>query len=414
MATSIISTAVPRRPTDAPRQRRVAHRRRLLPLACALAVCAGYAGLAVGNGLDRAAERKPALAALVPGPFAARALPGIAEAQLSQGRPQAALITARRAILADPVEPANTALLGGAQLALGEDANADRAFRVAGQFGWRYPLTQLYWLRQALALEDYRVAALRLDALLRQDPALLQQGDVVASIEAKPEGRAALVERMAQGPEWLAPYAHDTWDIPAPVAISRAHVLDDLAARGHPLGCARARALTARLVATGQAAEADRFWKAHCAVPRQGLLSDPNFAGLEIHVTDSPFEWMVIGDSDVSVNLETAPAGNRVALASSASFPRRVLTQLVPLVPGSYQLTWHVQTDQGPTADRIAAALDCPQGAHQTLVSHPAGGDRWAANFTVDAACPARWLSLWIVPGQASIYLSRVDLQPQR
>jgi hypothetical protein len=174
------------------------------------------------------------------------------------------LAIARSAVARAPIEPSSTALLGAAWLAKGDEDRAREAFTVAGKLGWRVPLTQAYWMRAALEAEDARIAALRLDALLRQQPALLAEDRLFAPIEATAEGRAALVSRLATRPPWLADYVNDHGAASREAMLRRAAVLLMLAATGQRLGCDMIRPAVVRLVVLNEPATAQQVWRAHC------------------------------------------------------------------------------------------------------------------------------------------------------
>ena len=106
-----------------------------------------FGALAAASGVDRMSLLAPALGRLVPGPLQAQA--------------------ASKAVAADPVDPASTALLGTAYLLTEQPAEAEAAFRIAARFGWRQPATQIYWYEAALQSGDWPRAVDRADALLR-------------------------------------------------------------------------------------------------------------------------------------------------------------------------------------------------------------------------------------------------------
>jgi len=384
----------------------------------AAAVLAGLAlgALAVGSGLDREARLQPALARSVPWPFAAEAALVRGRRLLAAGQYRAVADEAAAAIRAAPVDPESTALLGAARAGLGEAVRAEQAFLVAGRLGWRAPLTQFYWFERAAEVGDSRVAALRLDAILRASPALMENSGLLAPLEASEAGRAALADRLAAGPDWLKPYADGLGATnPAQVAI-RADVLNRLAASGHALGCAGAGSLTGQLVSLGNVALAHELWRRHCPAHTGTLLNDAGFAGLQVHQPDSPFDWTVIGDSDVSLSVDSQPDGTRrLLLASSAAFPRKMLTQLVRLAPGGYRLSWRATDAAGADRDRVVATVSCHPDSHDWLATtlDPAS-HRFSADVAVDGSCPGQWLGFALLPGTDPISFGAIDLQPRR
>ena len=223
-----------------------------------------YAALVLGNGFDRLSETRPELARTIPSLFASEAL-RIAGAQaLSDGQALRAVKLGKQALRDAPTDPQSAAMLGAGLLASGKEANADQAFRVAGRLGWRVPITQSYWLSKALAVSDYQLAALRLDALARQQPALIQERQLLDPMERNPAGRAALIQRMALHPEWLPVYTSDVQSSPRDVVMQRSDVLEEASHQGLILGCDAIAPVIARLVELNLRDQAGRLSKEHC------------------------------------------------------------------------------------------------------------------------------------------------------
>jgi hypothetical protein len=229
-------------------------------------ICAAliYAAVAIGNGLDRMAFSQPVASRSVPRPFAANALEVAGEAEL-RTHPQVAAGMAEQLVAAAPIEPFSTALLGAARAAGGDESGAERAFRVAGQLGWRVPHTQAYWLRRALALGDAQVAAQRLDALLRQQPELLRESDALEPFESGGAMQAALIDRLATRPPWLGWYSGEVDPIPLVVLARRAAVLMALADRGEVLGCPAIMPTVRLMAAHGLEPQAQTLQRRHCS-----------------------------------------------------------------------------------------------------------------------------------------------------
>lgn len=373
-----------------------------------------FALVAAASGLDRASMAERSLARLVPAPFAAQAWLAKTRRAIEAGDYDAASELARRAVRAAPVEPDATALLGAARLGSGDAAAADRAFLVAGQLGWRAPLTQVYWMQQAAAVGDYRVAAMRADALFRQNPALVSSA-LVAPFERDEAARAAFIGLLAAQPNWLETYLRNFEGVAASSILVRGELTDALAAHTGPLGCRAVGALVAQLIDAGAILEADRLWRRHCPEQAGSLIGDGAFRTLAVHQPNSPFDWAVTGDSDVSLSLADGPrAGERqVVLVSSATFPRRVLARLVPLPPGQYRISWKATGADGRDSDRIVVALSCrADGADWAQASFDPVTRRAFATFAVDGACAARWLGLGVRPGSDEVRLGEVAIDP--
>jgi hypothetical protein len=387
------------------------HNRTLLRIGLTLGYLA-YAVLALGSGLDRMSRGQPDLAPLVPGIVAAQAQRSQALAALNAGNAVLALDAAEAAVAAAPLDPESPALLGMARLMAGNRAGAEPAFVVAGRLGWRVPSVQAYWLERALAAGDYRVAALRLDAMLRQQPALVDERRLLGPLERSQQGRAALAVRIVTGPGWLDAYTQRVNGLDKEALLLRALVLGEVARRGAAVGCDRAGPLVEALVAADGIAEAAALWRAHCPGASGSLVYDPQFAKAEIEQDRNQFAWTFIGHSDVSALLEPGPhsPARQVALESTATVPRLALRQLVLLGPGRYQLSWRSPAVDG-AATPVLASLSCsPNGGAWLPASYDEGSERWASEVAIDAACRARWLGFGIA-AQGKATLGEIALE---
>lgn len=376
------------------------------------------AAVAVFSGLDRASLAQPSLGSHVPAAFAAQArlvsARQLLERQDFPGARDAALLALRAA----PVEPESPALLGAALLGLGDADGAERAFLVAGQMGWRTPLTQYYWMQQAVALGDFRVAALRLDAMLRQNPALVTDSALLAPFESQSGGREAFVGMLATQPNWLSDYLANLEGVPPASVLVRQEILMALAGRTGPLGCRRIGTVVSVLVMRGAVLPADALWRRHCPEQAVGLVGDGDFRVLDVQQPSSAFDWSVAGNSDVSLSLaDGRRAGTRqLVLASTAPFTRSIVSRLIPLRPGRYVVSWRAEDGEGRDQGRIVASLSCHAGEApgdpRPDAGSPAPGGRRAAIFDVDAACPARWLTFGIAPGPGEVRLGEIAIEP--
>lgn len=363
---------------------------------------AAYAAAAVGSGLDRMAARNPALGERVPDPFAALSHAPRAMLALSEGRFGKAEGHARRAVATAPLEPASTGLLGAALLAQEKLAPADRAFRVAGQLGWREPATQLYWMRIATQTGDWDIAAQRADAILRIDPSQTRSPQVVAPFEADPAGRRALVARMRQGPGWLdAFFRPDPSRSPESLA-ARAEMLTMLAQTG-TVDCAIAAPFADRLVRAGSVARAHAIWSGACKDGSADLLRDADFARAA-SPPDVPFDWQLVPSGALTV----ARDGDGLSVTSRAAFPRTLARQLLVLEPGAYRLDWREQPSAARS--RIVPIVGCQPDRGARPEPRPFGEGRMIADFTVDGSCEGQWLTLMVTAGAGAVRLGDFKL----
>jgi tetratricopeptide (TPR) repeat protein len=376
-------------------------RGRLVATAAVLAV----AFACLGSGLDRIAVGSFGVAAAVPAPLQAQSLRPLAQLAMIAQQPKAALRLASAAVAADPVDPASSALLGGARMLANDFPGAEQAFRVAAGFGWREPLTQRYWYAAALQARDFPRAAERLDALLRVSRNLPDAAALLTPLEGDPAGRAALLARLREQPLWLPTYLRAGSDLDAAALAQRSQVLVELAAGGTRLGCPVVADWARDALNRGDRASAERVWQAHCPGARNdGLLADGEFDHLG-NATATPFGWQVERSGDVTVRPEAANGGYRLNLRNRASFSRRVLLQPVALPPGRYRLRGVGQTGV------FAASLGCGTApAMPRLVSGDLASD--GQMLTVTEACDTLQLGIWLRPTPEAVTLDQVTLRP--
>lgn len=379
----------------------------------AVAAFLAYAVLVIGSAADRLVMQRAGLAAHIPALFASEALRSHGRQLLEAGNSAGALALGEAAVGQEPVDPASTALLGAARFARGDRTGAEQAFTVAGQLGWRIPLTQLYWMGRALEGGDYRVAALRLDALLRQKPVLLKDRRLLDPMESDPRGRTAMVDRMMARPGWLKPYADNVYDISPQAIRFRAMVLEELGRRGLRIGCAQIAPATSRLQDTGAVVQAAALWRNHCPDAGTGLVSDGNFTSASLVPVATPFAWLTNGDSDISLAFVPTATGQRLMIDGAAPYDRVVLSQLLVVPPGGYVLSWHAETANGTPADRVRAAVSCaPQSKEWLPARFDGKSRRWSARVTIGGDCAGHWLNFGVAANAGSVWLEQVALEP--
>ena len=372
-----------------------------------------YAVLALGSGADRLSAGQPGLAGKVPALFADEAIRTVGAQALAAGQAVAATQIGTRALDSAPTDPQSAALFGAGRLASGDRVTADRAFRIAGQLGWRVPITQSYWMGQALVSGNYEIAALRLDALLRQQPALLRQRQLTDPMERNPAGRTALIKRMALAPVWLGYYAGDVFDLPADVLLQRAAVLDEAARRGLVIGCDAIAPIATGLAVVAQPRAGSGLWRQHCPAAGPGLVSDEDLATLDISAKPSAFTWELIGNGELSLSVLPSGDGHgqRLTVEGLADVPRAVLAQLVVLEPGRYMLSWRTGDSQGRASDHIRAGLTCPGETLNWLTpTLDRGAGLWRAVVQVAGHCPAQRLTFAAAPGAGRVWLEQITL----
>lgn len=372
-------------------------------------------GLSAANGMDRMARSNPAVAAEVPLPFASAALRTLGGQALTAGRGKDAASYGWHALNRAPFEAESVALFAAGQLADGNAPMAERAFGLAGRMGWRVPLTQAYWLTRAMETRDYDTAAMRLDALLRQQPTLVGQQALLDAVERNPAARAALVERLDPGTAWLGKYLNEVFALPPQALRQRAQVMIDAAGGGLVLGCDAASNLAAAMTNAGLYRGAGALWAAQCPGAGGLLQGGEGFATLDLLGTRNPFAWQALGSGDVLLGLvpQAAGGGQRLTIDGSPPATRAFLGKLLLLAPGRYRLSWRAGSADSAAGDRIRASLNC-KGQPEAWLSAESLGDglRRTAVVTVAANCPAQVLSFALSSGGGNLWLEAVRLDP--
>jgi len=365
-----------------------------------------FAVLALFSGLDRASANRPGLAALVPSPFRSVAAVTTARRDLANEDAAGAVRASTQAIRSAPIDYSAPALLGTARLLKDDFARGDAAFRAAAAFGWRDPLTQLYWTDVSLNVGEPELAAMRADALLRANPARRNAQEVLRRFEEDPSARRALAERLALRPDWLQRFLSPE-DLGAQPLSGRAAILTDPAMGDVPLGCARVARLAVAMADRVDADTAEAVRMRHCP-GAQSLyaLRDASFAGLDDWKDPDPLGWKAAESGSVTVRRELRDGHPVIVLNNDAPGARALLEQPEWLAAGTVEAQWRVIEGAG---DRFAVSLDCGQPRRPRFA--PSQRQRMDV-----PACQRQRLSLWLAPGSGPVVigdfaLSRVAAQ---
>lgn len=368
-----------------------------------------FAIAALGSAIDRIIGEAPSASAAagnVPGIFADASLRRAAAIELAAGRYAGAAQLARKATIASPLEPTSTGLLGAAWLAQGKAEQADQAFRISGQLGWRDSITQTYWMKLALLSGDLSIAGQRLDAILRREPTRASQPELLAPFEASAAGQTVLVQRLTENPGWLSAYFNPLAPINSRQLAQRAQVARLLADR-HPIGCARIARFTQTLIAAGAIIPAHDVWQLHCPTANGQIITDPDFTH-GFRSNTSPFGWQ--NSADGSINIRGGKGG--LVIENSAPFPRHFARQLLVLPPGHYRLSWHAHEADDTQSNRIEASTGCTADTPTRIEAAPISGSRQSGILHFTGACEGQYLSFRIRPGPAGLGFGKVRLEP--
>jgi hypothetical protein len=173
--------------------------------------------------IDKQAEASPSYATLVPVPMRNFAQTQIA-ARAAAGDDSARALAETRVLVARrPVPAEYLALLAVAQAKAGQGEQSGLTIQIAGQRGWREPLTQEAVLRIALNAGDKAEAARRYVALFLRtetpDALLIELGPQVFDTPGGP-AETTLVDIVAGGQRWHNQFLRRGAAVMPPAAFS--------------------------------------------------------------------------------------------------------------------------------------------------------------------------------------------------
>jgi hypothetical protein len=368
-----------------------------------------YVALAAGDGLNRLSANRLPLARYVPEFLHSEALNEESLKALSQGDAKAGEAFARRAMQIAPLDSRSSAMLGTARLMQGDAKGAEAAFTYSAQHGWRAAPTQTYWLQRAWAMGDYRVAGLRMDALLRLHPASINNRALFDPLEQDPAMREVMAERLRLNPNWAQIYTHDVIGLTDQRLAARVDVLGRLAQKGGSLGCDGVQMVINQLTGRNQIPAAIGLWRAHCPAAAKGLIGDPDFR--EFHVGRdglTEFSW----DSDSSGDIELRQDKGGLQVNNSGSLPAAFLRQKLVLPQGHYRLTWRATGADAQGKAAITPYLGCDPAASEALPATSDGKGAWQADVHWDGRCLGVWLKFVIKPQDAMVTFAQPRLAP--
>lgn len=377
------------------------------------AAAAGLATLAIAallSGSDRQSREFPNSPSIIGWPYDTGAARARAISLFVKSGPKSAIAMARRAILSDPISAQTISILGRAQFYAKQPLEANKTFKVTVQLGWRDAMTQMYWLDQALRAGDFKVAAERLDALLRQNPSSEDRDLYLAVVSTLPEGRNAIAQRLKAVPAWAESYVRDVKELSAEQLAQRADVI--LRTGRRVWNCSSAAILTQKLIDAKMLTEAQAVWRSSCATSAS-LIFDGGFDHLDTTVATPGFDWQLSGRGDVDVRPTTDTTGNRrLDIEVTASRSLSVLSQLVVIKPGTYRLTWRTPDTPENAARSLMVGLTCNSTLRdaESGDADPTEKHRYTTVFQVDASCQAHKITFWLSPN-SPVHLDDVALE---
>lgn len=332
--------------------------------------------------------------------LAASALSGAGESP----KPSLAESHGRQALAHAPLSVRAVSVLGQAAVLKGEAQIADAMMQAAARRSLRDAPSQTWLFARALERRDYPAAMRALDVLLRRRPELIETlGPVLFPVlDAAPDARAALAERLALAPTWrsalLASYSRAAAQ-PGFVYALHQSLRDgptpptDQEAGAYINRLVRDRAYVAALVA----------WQQQRPRTDAGLMID---GGFEAENSLPPFGWRLTAADGGAADIIRSPAGEGRALQATAlgGLKRQGLAeQLLVLAPGSYRLQGRLWREGKVSDGALVWTLRCENGpAIKTSQGPRASGEAgspFSLTFTTPQGCPAQRLALETRPG---------------
>ena len=338
-----------------------------------------FSCLVLVAGLDRAGAGLPGM-----GPFSQSHRAKAVGLAIEQGQPATTL--ASELVHYAPVRQGHLSLLA-LSLALEGDADGASAALAGGlATGWRDTLAQALAVEQAIRGNEPDIAALRMEAMLRNDP----QSDVTQGalrlVAADAPARAALAAAMARNETWATNVLNGAAALDSDGFDDRLALVAAAREQGYradPLGARRfAQILFER--------DPEAAWAAWTALVGPGDRAATGlWQGGVAGMTDAeqrvraPFEWRRIPGS--TLRLETE--GEALVVEGSASGADTIAIQHVSLAPGSYALAWNTAA-RSPGEPAITLALQCPASpASLQLGPVLAIEDRFARSAQLSSPC---------------------------
>ncbi|WP_298190277.1 hypothetical protein [Novosphingobium sp.] len=369
------------------------------------------AAAALLSGSDRQSKDFPNSPSFVGWPYDTGAARAKAANAFVRSGPASAIALARRSILSDPISAQAVSLLGRSELYAQHLPEAQKAFVVSGQLGWRDPMTQIYWLDQALQGSDYKVAAERLDALLRQSPDDENRDRFIAVMASTPEGRAAMATRLKLAPQWARVMVINIADLPDDQLRQRVDLM--LRTGSGVWDCPATQLFAQKLINQGLLGEAQSVWRLNCG-SSDALVYDGRFEHFDTLKATFGFDWQVSnrGDAEIAMVDEGTP-DRSLALEVTATVTLPIVRQLLVLKPGRYRLTWRTPGTDPALAQALQVSLGCQSDLSRAArgIASAAKPGSWSQDFTVDGECPAQQLVFWLAP-HARVRLGDVALSP--
>jgi tetratricopeptide (TPR) repeat protein len=334
-----------------------------------------------------------------------RALLGLAERRLIQGRLDEAETLAKRMAAADPLDGRAYRVLGNIAGLRGDRKHQFAMMNLAALHAPRDIPARAWAAQIALDRHDAASAVRHYDRMIRVAPERMPVVfKVLIGIAGIPEGRDALVKILATNPPWRPEFLRDA-------AAGVEHPADLMALFGGlrvngGLGPQESSAYLGRLVNDHLWNEAFVAWAGGLSAEQLANVTAPMDGDFESQSpARGPFDWQIAQRGGVETSIQGLPDGPGHALRVDFEGQRsdfRDVRQLL-LLPSAagYRLEWRSRLDGLETARGLRWTIVCAEGnTGKILATPPVTGSRpWhsaVAEFDVPAGCPAQWLTLEI------------------
>jgi hypothetical protein len=304
-----------------------------------------------------------------------------------------AITDAERAIAADPLEAHAIALIALSLNAEGETHQV-RPLMLRAATRSRRDLPVQGWLfNDALNRGDYSGALQYADALLRVSLDL--RNEVISNLKSfigVPEGRAAILARLAQAPPWRSSMLQAITTSNAPPDMIFA-LLSDLAQTPNPPTNDEIRPFLNHLVQQGDYPLAYVMWVQFLPKEQRELVRYAFNGDFEFPLSQQPFDWVLPGNN--GADLEVVDSGDtthgrvlHVAFANKRAQPR-LAAKTMMLPSGPYKLSASVRTAELDNERGLVWRVYCLSKDRQVIAEtpHVKGTIPWQ-DFSLDFDVP--------------------------
>jgi hypothetical protein len=351
-----------------------------------LSIALASAILSVGISRTALVGSSPKIALTLLG---ARGAASAAEARAAalRGDTRRASVLARRALAWSPVHDEAIYTLAGSAAAYGDADDANRLINTAAQWGWRNADVQLWLLRQAISVADYRAAYQHADAILRQTDNRDRLFLLLAAGAHSGDSMRALLPHLEARPKWRAGFfafgGTDKADLPGTETLLRA-----LRTTGSAPTQEEAVPLIWRLLKMRRPAAA-----------MKGNVLGLGWEPTEVSAATSPFGWNLPAGTEVREGAKGQPA----LLVTSGATPEAFASRVVALGEGHYAI--EMAARPGPVT--VSWTVSC-QNSPVARGAQPLAIRRW--RFSVPPGCGATTLTMKIATSDGGTPVSAIKL----